>query len=186
MEIKLNLLSGAKKDEMHRRKRYRFIVLQEIIILLLLALYAGILFGINKMMSLQIENSSMSIISDDQKNNLRIFDEFEKKFQSTNDTVSSMLHFQQEHITWSSALFALNDIVPEGIVFEKIVTVDKRISLSGIADTRDHLIQFQSKFNASDCFQNIKVPLSDLFVEKDIDFQIDFDVQKNCIKKKKL
>ncbi|MDD5084067.1 MAG: PilN domain-containing protein [Candidatus Moranbacteria bacterium] len=182
MEIKLNLLSEAKKIEVRRKKRYRFIVWQEIILVSLLLFYVGILAGIYYMNRFQLRNLESANVSKEQEQAFREIDSAEKKFQSVNKQVAEMLKFQKEHTKWSNFFIALDEVIPEGVLLEKVSTVDRKISLMGKADTRDALLMFKEKLNASECFQNADIPLSDLFTQDNIDFQLDVEIKKDCLK----
>jgi Tfp pilus assembly protein PilN len=182
MEIKLNLLSEAKKNEVHRKNRYRFIVWQEAMLIFLSLFYMGILTGIYYMLTFQYNNLESTAISQGQNQTFQEINNAEQKFKTVNDKIAETMNFQREHITWSKFFIALDTVVPHGILLEKMVTVDRKISLSGKADTRDTLLQFQSNLNTTDCFQNADVPLADLFTQNNIDFQIDVEIQQQCLK----
>jgi Tfp pilus assembly protein PilN len=186
MEIKLNLLSEAKKIEVRRKKRYRLVVWQEILGVSLILFYTGVLFGIDYMLDFQLKNMADANVSKEQEQTFREIESIEKKFQDVNAKVAITRQFQQEHIVWSNFFTALNRVVPEGIVLEKMGTVDRKISLSGRADTRDKLLSFQESLNKSECFQNAKIPLEDLFTQEKIDFQMDIEIKQLCLKPKNL
>jgi Tfp pilus assembly protein PilN len=120
--------------------------------------------------------------SQSQEKSFLEIDAAERKFKEVNKKVSTLLTLQQEHTTWSSLFLSLNTIIPEGILLEKLVTTNQQISLSGKATTRDILLQFQDKLNQSDCFKNAKIPLSDLFIQENVDFQLDVEIKKECLK----
>lgn len=182
MKIKLNLLSEAKKNEIRRKKRYRLIVWQEIIIVSIAVFYVGILGSIAMMLSLQLQKLQSNNASQSQEQSFLEIDAAEKKFKDVNKKVSTLLALQQEHTTWSSLFLSLNKLIPEGVLLEKLSTTNQQVSFSGKATTRDILLQFQDKLNQSDCFQNAKIPLSDLFTQENVDFQLDVEIKKECLK----
>lgn len=182
MEIKLNLLSEAKKNEVRKKKRYRLVVWQEIIVVSLLLFYGLILGGIVYMHSFQIKNLSIASVSQTQEQAFQEVDSAEKKFKEVNTLVASLQKFQKEHTVWSRVLFALNEASLEGVALEKIATTNQKVSLQGVAQTRDKLLEFKERLNASSCFQNATLPLSDLFTQEDVDFQIDVEVKQDCLK----
>ena len=63
----MNLLSEAKKNEVRKKKRYRLVVWQEIIVVSLLLFYGLILGGIVYMHSFQIKNLSIASVSQTQE-----------------------------------------------------------------------------------------------------------------------
>jgi Tfp pilus assembly protein PilN len=182
MEIKLNLLSEAKKSEIRRKKRYRIVVWQEIICIFLLLFYIGILFSIDYILNFQLKTLEGVNVSKEQEQASQEIQSAEKEFQTVNKKIADTSKFQQEHIVWSSLFIALDKIIPEGILLEKLSTANQKISFSGRANTRDILLNFQERLNASECFQNANVPLSDLFAQNNIDFQMDVEIKRSCLK----
>lgn len=186
MEIKLNLLSDAKKIEVRKKKRYRFVVWQEIIIVFLLVFYIGILFSISSMLDFKLKSAENVGANNEKEKVFQEIASIEKTFQDTNKSVAEVAKFQQEHTVWSGFFIALDTVIPEGVLLEKISTIDRKISLSGKAKTRDDLLGFEDKLNGSDCFQNAVVPLSDLFAQDNIEFQLDVEIKQDCLKPKNL
>lgn len=182
MEIKLNLLSEAKKSEVRRKKQYRLTVWQEMIFSAVLLFYIGILFGIDTMLDFQLKSLESVQASDQQRQVFQEIDSAEQKFYDVNGKITDVMKFQREHITWSSLFVGLKGIIPDGILLERLSTDNRTVSLSGMADTRDALLKFQEKLDSSDCFQDAKVPLSDLFAQDNIDFQMDVVIKKECLK----
>jgi hypothetical protein len=64
--------------------------------------------------------------------------------------------------------------------------VNYTVLLSGQAATRDDILALEKKLKESACVKNVNVPLSNLFSQENIDFQIDFEMQKECLKKNNL
>lgn len=182
MKIKLNLLSEAKKNEIRQKKRYRLIVWQEVIVVSLIIFYVGILGSISMMLAFQLQKLESNNASQSQEQSFLEINAAEKKFKDVNKKVSTLIALQQEHTIWSSLFLSLDTLTPEGVLLEKLVTTNQRISFSGKASTRDILLQFQDKLNQSDCFQNAKIPLSDLFIQENVDFQLDVEIKKECLK----
>jgi Tfp pilus assembly protein PilN len=182
MKIKLNLLSEARKSELRKKTHYRLIVMQGSLFIFLLLFYIIVLASVSASQSVWLKSLENTNASDEQS---RIFAEInthEKKIQNANKEASDVMRFQQEHVVWSNFFSALNSVIPDGVLLEKISTANQRISLLGVADTRDALLQFQSKLNDSKCFWNATVPLSNVFAQEKIDFQLDVDIKKECLK----
>jgi len=56
------------------------------------------------------------------------------------------------------------------------------VTIRGISQNRDNLILFKENLEKEDCFEDVKLPLSDLANKEKIDFQIDFLVKNECLK----
>ena len=186
MEIKLNLLSEAKKNEVRKKKRYRLIVWQESVVVALALFYVGVLFGISSMLDLQVKSQEGVVATNGKEQIFQEISDIERKFEDTNKKVAETMKFQQEHMAWSGLFAALDATVPEGVLLEKMSTVNRKVSLSGKSDTRETLLKFQDKLNGSDCFENAKVPLADLFAQENIDFLMDVDMKQTCLKPKNI
>jgi Tfp pilus assembly protein PilN len=182
MEIKLNLLSETKKEEIRKKKRYRLVVWQELIIFSLGVFYVGTLLGVYSMLHLQTKNLETTNAFEKQEKAFQEIDAAVKVFHDTNERISQVRKFQREHTVWSNFFVALDNSVPDGIVLEKMSTSDSRISVSGKADTRETLLAFQERLKASPCFDDAVVPLSDLFAQDNVEFQLDISMKKECLK----
>ena len=184
MDIRINLLPDEKKQEIRGNRRFAFVLWQGVFILSLSILYGWILIGLHitldsRLKALQLETK---IKNEDSIIEVQKYGDI---FREANDRVEFISRFQMEHIRWSRTLLSLNDLVPNGVTMERISSKDYQLLLAGKAQTRDVLLEFQDKMNASDCFQNAKVPLSDLFSQKDIKFQMDLEVKPSCLKPSK-
>lgn len=185
MDIRINLLPEEKKQEIRSNQRFYAVLWQGISLLLLLALYGGVLGGLYATLSFQLENSEKIESNGGKEGSIAEVGHYENIFREANDQIEVTRRFQQEHIRWSRVFMALDAIVPESVTLGKVSSKDYQFSLSGKAQTREALLEFQAKMNQSDCFQNANVPLSDLFSQKNIEFQMDAEVKSSCLKPSK-
>ena len=58
--------------------------------------------------------------------------------------------------------------------------------LSGIAGTREDLLLFEQQLKSSACVEKVDVPLSNLFSQKNLEFQIEFSITLECLRKNSL
>jgi len=65
---------------------------------------------------------------------------------------------------------------------KKIETSDYSVLLTGKAKSRDDLITFKENLEKEECFSNVNLPLSNLVAQKDVEFQIDFSIKKECLR----
>jgi Tfp pilus assembly protein PilN len=185
MNIRLNLLPEEKKAEVRRARDFRFILWQGVSLVFLAAAYLGILEGVHAALGIRLQEVGQAGRTAETEA-LGEIQAYENLFQETNRKVSGLDRLQKEHLFWSNALAQLEAAVPDGIVLERLLTNEAVLSLAGKAATRDALLGFQSSLNGSECFSGAKVPLSDLFSQKDIDFQIEVEVRQECLKPKNL
>lgn len=182
MEIKLNLLPEEKKKEIRRSKRLKFVVWQGTICVFLIVFFGCILFSIYYMLSFQLKDLKMAADLELQQSVFQEVSSAERLFEETNAATKDLKALQREHVVWTRFFDEINTILTNKIVIEKIITKNYTISLSGIAETRDDLLRFQSQLNESSCFQNANIPLSDLFSQKNTQFQLDVEIKKECLK----
>lgn len=182
MEIKLNLLSEAKKIEISRKKTYRLIVLHEVMYVSIIIMYIGVLGSLYYMHSLLVKNAEIEHATAQIDSVGQEISNAQNQFKDINSQVESMKRFQSEHIVWSNMFMVMDKSIPDGVLLEKLVTTNQKIALSGRADTRDNLLKFQDNLNATECFQNAKVPLSDLFTQEKVAFQLDVEIKTSCLK----
>jgi Tfp pilus assembly protein PilN len=107
---------------------------------------------------------------------------YEDKFKQVNSLDKTLRKIQTGHLHWFNLFQQLSSTVPEGIYISGLSTKDYSIFLVGKAKTRDNLLNFKSKLEENECFQNINVPISNLVVENNVDFQIDFVIKNECLK----
>lgn len=184
MKIYLDLLPEKKKKEIKRRKIFRVIIYQEFLFLFPIVVFIGILFSINAILKIQ-QGSLNTIYSFEQsRQNFQELKGYENKFKEINSQASLLLKINKGHLYWSQIFYELNKIVPAAVSFSDLTTKDYRVYLVGKAKTRDDLLKFQENMNNAGCFSDINVPLSNLVVKENIDFQMDFTINENCLKKK--
>lgn len=180
MEIYLNLLPKEKKDAIKRKKLTKLIIGQELVIVLVALLFITVLFSVNLILSFQREAVLSESLGAEDERYVKM-EKYEKLFEATNQKVIFINSLQKKHLYWSNLFLKFNDVVPDGILINEIANDNYKILVFGKADTRDILLAFKDKIGNNDCFENVNIPLSNIVVKKDIDFQIDFNIKKSCL-----
>lgn len=181
MKIYINLLPDSRKREIIRKKRLKNIIKQEMMFLFPVIIFILILFSINMILKIQNDSVDSIMIMANSKGKYQDLILYEDGFKNINKKVLDINKFQENHLHWFSVIKSLAEIVPSGIYLSDLSTSDYKIFLVGKAREREILIAFQDKMNGFSCFENINVPLSNLVEKSDIDFQMDFDVKKDCL-----
>lgn len=183
MKIYLDLLPQEKKDELARKKTFRRILKQEMLFLLPFVVLIIILGNIYYVLTLE-KNTGIEVgainTSQEKYQELSFY---EDKFTKINESVKVILKIQSAHIKWSEVFKELGTITPQGVTISNFSNKNYQIFLIGRARTRDDLLSFKSKLENSSCFASINVPLSNLVVKNDVDFQMDLLVNQECLKK---
>ncbi|MFZ1654258.1 MAG: hypothetical protein WBO92_03315 [Candidatus Moraniibacteriota bacterium] len=182
MKILLNLLPEAKKDALVRKFRYRFFVWQTTLVLLLELYYVIILGGIYTILNFQVKVGQDTLAAFEQYNaEAKQLVNYQDEFKRVNAETESIAQYQRSHLHWSKLFSSLQSLTPEGVVVVELMTKDYTVSIAGQAGTRDQFLQFEAALKGDECVSDVRVPISNLFSQKEIDFQIDFRFRRECL-----
>lgn len=182
MKICLDLLPDYRKQEIKRKKTFHSILRGEVLFLLPVILLILILLNIYYVIVLQ-KNSSINENSLQQsQSKYQQLGTYQEKFNQINDSDEALRKIQSGHLHWINIFQKLSEAMPDNIQISNLSTKNYAVFLVGKAKTRDDLLNFKNKLEESICFQNINVPLSDLVVKENVDFQIDLIISKDCLK----
>lgn len=182
MKILINLLPEDKKNEIKRRKRLRVIIWQELLILFILLIFVGIVICTNFILKVQVSSLDEINAFEQSHPSYRELQSYEDEFKQVNSKISLLYSIRKNNLHWLNTLYALDSIVPKEILLTDLITKDYRMSIAGIATTRDELLKFKETINNSDCFKDAEVPLSNLVYKENVNFQIDFNIADDCLK----
>ncbi|OGI22202.1 MAG: hypothetical protein A2808_02330 [Candidatus Moranbacteria bacterium RIFCSPHIGHO2_01_FULL_55_24] len=188
MKTLLNLLPEGKKEENQRNLHGRFLLWQLFLLFLLEIFFLTILIGIYLILDFQLKSihsieAKQTGTSLYEENMLR---QFEQKFRGTNEAIDVVGKFDATHLYFSQVFRLLDREQPAGIVLRQLSTKDYTVTLAGTAAVREDLLLFDERLKASSCISRANVPLSNLFSQKNIDFQIDFDIKPECLRQNSL
>ncbi len=184
MKTLLNLLPEEKKEMIQRKLRFRFFLWQLFLIFVLECSYLAILGGIFFILDYQLKSYQSiddGIVSSSYQE--KQLAEYERKFREANEQADTVGKISAAHIYFTGAFTLLDRILPEGIVIERIATKDYTVVLSGKAVKRDDLLALDASLkNEGECVENVNVPISNLFSQEDIEFQVDFAIKESCLR----
>lgn len=183
MKIYLDLLPQEKKKELKRKKIFRRILHEEIFFLMPLFVFIIILCNIYYLLNLQYGSVMTAGSLDAAQGKYQELSGYEEKFSNVNKSLDVLTKIQTSQLHWKNVLQSLSMVTPNGISINDLSTKNYQMFLVGKAKSRDDLLNFKSNLDTSDCFQSVNVPLSDLVVKNDVDFQIDFVINQDCLKK---
>lgn len=188
MKILLNLLPEEKKLAIERGLHARILLWQFFMLFLLELFFLGVLFTVTILLSVEkasviqlSQNSDVS--SQEDQETLKIY---ERKFQGINEAIGVVSKLQGSHIYFSQLFRVLDISQPEEVFLKQVITKDRKITLIGTANTRENLLLFEEKLKSSKCVENVDVPLSSLFSQKNLDFQLDFSLTLDCLRQNTL
>lgn len=182
MQVRINVLPPGKKELIRRDRWFLLLSVQCLQLAMLSMLVAVMAYGIHWMLAEQswniesgLENSTGNLIAAQ-------IAAYQTEAVDMNRTVGETEKMERSHLYWSELFLRLEQLLPEGVFLRSVGTKDYRVSLSGQASDRDTLLLFRDRLSEQDCFSDIQMPLSNLFVQERVDFQMDFTVKETCIK----
>jgi len=182
--IKLNLIPPYRKEELEADRRHKVFVWQAVAVLMVALVFGAILGSFNYILGLETKYAMQTSVPKDQLESSKELEKYDEEFKEANSEITALEEVQRENIYWSDLFLELNKIVPEGIALQSVSTKKMQIFISGTAGTRDDLVALKEKLENSSCFENINFPLSNFAAKENIEFQSDFSIKDNCIKKK--
>lgn len=166
----LNILPSDLKKENKLRKIFLNFRLNALIVFIILLFPVLLLFS-NYLLFENILKNSVSGSNYSPKNNQSTV-QIKKDMESFNSLLIQASAIQNEHYNPTLLIEHFTSLVPDGvsIINVNIQFAEKKISFSGMAKTRDDLINFQNNLSADDVFTNFTYPVSNLSEKENIDF----------------
>jgi Tfp pilus assembly protein PilN len=181
MKIKLNLLPKSKEKRLKNKKILKFLVLQEIMIIFITFLFFGIIHGINAVAKFQLNTVEQQLsLSATDEEYLKI-KKYEDGLREATVKVDFIRKIQKFKIDWTVVLNKLATIMPQEMTVVSITSDGYGFLLKGVAQNRDALIMVKEKMQQDECFENINIPINNIVLREDIDFELNFYVKQNCL-----
>jgi len=182
MRIYLDLLPEEKKEEIKRKKIFLKVVRSELFFSVPIVAFFVILATINFSLREKTKEIERVYGMDNSQKEYKELESYENSFGEINAKINNIFKLQRGHNDWSNIFYRLSDTVPENVYLSDLATVDYRISIAGKAKTREDFLKFQEKIKSEECFSDVEVPLSNLVSKENVGFQVDFNVNKDCLK----
>jgi Tfp pilus assembly protein PilN len=182
MKISLNLLPEQKKEIIQRKRLERFLLLQSFLFLSIVAFYLIVLGGVFFILHenrLFIEAAGEKATAE--QSDLQELSRYESVFRDANALATAANRFQRSRSDWTGFLFRLDRLIPPHILLTSLSTKQYQVFLSGTADTRDDFLALETSLKVDACLSDFNVPVSNLFLEKNVEFQFDFTVKNTCL-----
>lgn len=184
MKTLLNLLPEENKKDIQRKLRFRFFLWQISLLFALEVLYMSILVGTYVILDSQLQSlKNMKQQDEKVREEQTTLSLYQQKFKDTNTSTEVVGRIEKNHLFFTEVFSLLDELSPGGIVIDHLTTKDYTVLLTGKATKRDDLLIFDARLKESLCIENINVPISNLFSQDNIDFQIDFGIKEECLKK---
>lgn len=183
MKIKLNLLPKSRERKIKNRKILKFVILQEIMIIVITFLFFGVIKGINAVASFQLEGVNQEISQNDKRDDYVEIKKYEDGLRDVKNKVELIARIQKFDINWVILLEKLSAMLPSEVVIKSIDGNGYKLILKGVAKNRDALIKSKDEMQKDGCFKDVDVPLNNIVLRENIEFELKFEIDEKCLNK---
>ena len=176
LPTRLNLLSPNKKDTLRRIIIFQFIKTAIQILLIVTCLTGIVLLSAQPLLETYFSRLASNLTSVN-----KTYSDVNRKIQEINTILRDADSIQSEDTEWSRVIQDFSLAIPSGIRLKQIEFIDKgaRVSFSGEADTREHLLQLKESLEKTECkgwcINSLPLSPSLLTQKEHIDFSITAD-----------
>lgn len=183
-DVKVNLIPPWRKKEIAKIRQLKLVFRIELAIFLVMLIFLAILFSFSYVLKLDLK---AIFVNPSLAQNRQQYDKivkYNEDFGRLNLQIEEITNMKNDQLYWSKLFSSLSEKAAPGIEITSLSTKDYDILLGGRADIRDNLIVYKEKLEQEECFLEVNLPLSDLVLPKDVDFQISFKIKEDCLNKK--
>ncbi|MDP2837996.1 MAG: hypothetical protein Q8O53_01840 [Candidatus Moranbacteria bacterium] len=186
MKTLLNLLPEERRAAIQKHLRSRFLLWQLFLLFVLEVFYLAIVVSIYLVLDFQQrallatgENGTLSSPAEERRLN-----EYEEKIKETNELVGVIGKIDRSHRYFYKVFVLLDLLLPPGVTIDHIQTKEYTLSVFGRAAKREDLLLLDQKLKSAEaCIATVDIPISNLFSQENIDFQMDLTLVPDCLKK---
>lgn len=183
MEIKLNLIPPNKKEEIERNRRLKMVIRTEVVMTIIAVVFLVVFVSFRYSLELDLAGEKMLNSEIEKADQFERIKNYDNQFNQANERIKQIAAIDKAQLYWSKIFEKISQLIPAGIEVRTLTTDQYAVTIVGLSDTRDNLIEFKSKLEENACFSDIVLPLSNLVDKADVDFKITFNVKENCLKK---
>ena len=168
--INLNIISQELKKEINTKRIYSSYKNLLAIIFIALVFYTSAYLGCLLILQIHFVETvkDTTLITRGSEN-------YSAQVRQLNSAITNIESIQSEYTNWSYLLEFIHQLSGQNININNI-NINKKnaeITLSGIAATRDGLLELKEKLEESNYFTEINLPIKNLLEKENINFNID-------------
>lgn len=165
----LNLLSPEKKKNLKKILYFQYLKDVFQTALAVTCCVAIVLLGGRSVLQEFTAELTSEIVSVNLKNA-----DINKKIKKINQTLRMASETQKNFLLWSDIMNNFSLSVPDGVILNAVDlnAAAKKLTISGSADNRESLLDFQNRLEKMDIVSNVQVPLSSLTEKTDLPFSL--------------
>lgn len=172
----INLLPPAEKEKVYQmllKKQFRVFG-----VLLVLAVFGGAFFVLNTLVFLKVQTSELghSLNVESASADIESTAVLEDGIKDLNLKLSKYQAFRAEEVNTGLLLAKVGELVPAGIALNKL-SLDagtKKITISGLAQTRDDVIEMEKRLKKSTLFERVDSPIGNYLQKSNSTFNFSF------------
>lgn len=170
--LTLNLLPPKEKEKVKLELTFAFLVEFGAQFIFLALIFTGLLFSIYLYSSILTGAQIGLIAVEKQAIQEERFRKIEEDLRKSNDTVEEVLNLESQFFAFAKIIEDLAGFVPKGIYLKNLTITPggRKISLVGLAPTREIMLNFKKNLEGSQKFSDVYSPISNLLVPKDVNF----------------
>ena len=134
-----------------------------------------------KILDIEAESLDKTFSMEINRDKYQDISRFEEVFSQINSKTEFVNSVQEKHFNWFHILDNLENVIADDIFLTELATKNYKIFLTGNAKSRESLVSFKDRVEESPCFYESSVPLSDIVKKDDIDFQMEFGIEEECL-----
>lgn len=182
MKVKLNLLPKSREKKIRNRKILKFIILQEVMIIFITIFFFALVQGVNKVSTFQLDELNQKIAISNSRDDYLEIRKYEDDIRLGKERVSFINLLQKNEFNWLVVFEKFSNILTPDIILSSVNIDGYLVTIDGVAKNRDALVGVKNGFEKDDCFRDINIPLNDIVLKNDIDFELKLNVNEKCIK----
>jgi len=164
---RLNLLSSNKYQNLKHMVSFQFIKNLLEIILIILSLGGIVLLGGQWILQDYFSQIAQQIVLVSNH-----YAETNQEIKKINFTLNQVEKIQKEYESPTVFLISLTEKIPQGVILSTLVVNNKKITLTGTADTRENLLLFRDNLNTLKSLKPVEIPPSQLTEKNNIQFSL--------------
>lgn len=182
--ITINLLPKKEIKRLRLLKLHSFLFRQILLLSGFAVLVVFLFLGSDLLLRRNLEIINTQLQNKMQEGDASSFLELKNKIDQFNQNLEQSARLEKNHIRLSPSLIELTRLTsPElSLTSLKVHLKEGYTELSGIAKTRDKLLEFQDNLEKSDFFEAVESPLSNLTSKENIEFQLKFKIKGEFLK----
>jgi Tfp pilus assembly protein PilN len=181
MKIRLNLLPKSRENKIKNKKILKFVILQEVMIIIITVLFFGVVKGIDTIANFQLDGVNQQISSNGTKGDYIEIKKYEDDLKEVKTKVDFINKIQKLNVNWVPALNKLAQLLPQEVTLNSLNGNGYSLTLKGIAKNRDILIKMKEDIQKDQCFKNVDIPLNNIVLREDIDFELTLNIDRKCL-----